>query len=919
MPNPTPPQPGADRNLLFGILALQMEFVSRDALIAGMQTWVFHKDKSLGQILVEQGALTGERHALLEALVQEHLKQHGDDVGQSLAAVRPPGVLRDALESLADPDVQASLVHVPATPAADDGSPATGAYQSVGTPTSSGQRFTLVRPHARGGLGEVFVAVDEELHREVALKQIQEQRDHPESRARFVREAEITGGLEHPGIVPVYGLGQYADGRPFYAMRFVRGQSLHEAIGRFHRADVSGRDPGQRSLELRKLLDRFLMVCNAMAYAHSRGVLHRDLKPGNIMLGPYGETLVVDWGLAKLIDRPEGAGAAGEPTLHVASAGDSDATQEGRALGTPAYMSPEQAAGRLDQLGPASDVYSLGATLYCLLTGRAPFTEREPGLLLCQVQQGEFPPPRQVKGAVPAALEAICLKAMALRPGDRYPSAKALADEVEHWLADERVTAYAEAWRGRLLRWTRRHKPLVASAAGMAAVALTATIAAMLLTASAARERQEQALRGLAEERQAEADQQRARAERQEALVRRYLYFSRINMADRAWQENRLDQMEALLDGERPEHTGGKDLRGFEWHYLWRLRHSSLLTIQQDGTGMSCLAFSPDGRRLATASLSEVHVRDASTGRITLTLPGPPNSVNSLTFSPDGRCLATASGDNRAGEVKVWDLATGRVSLSFKGHAQEVNSVAFSPDGKRLASASGDRTVKVWDLATAQETLTFKGHSLGVQSVAFSPDGRRLASASKFSSALVGDGEVKVWDAQTGREELSLQGDSSVAFSPDGRRLASASLDGVKVWDMTTGKETFTLKGHAGGVDSVAFSPDGRRLASASWDLFGMSTGEVKVWDVATGEETLTLKGHTSGPESVTFSPEARRLASASLHGTVIVWDVAASQESLTLYGHTSAVRSVAFCPDGRRVASASEDRTVKVWDLATG
>src|SRR5262249_53571316 len=213
------------------------------------------------------------------------------------------------------------------------------------------------------GLGQVSVALDRELDREVALKEIQDQHaDDPESRARFLREAKITGGLEHPGIVPVYGLGHYGDGRPFYTMRFIQGDSLKDAIERFHQADVPGRDAGQRTLELRKLLGRFLDVCDAVAYAHSRGVMHRDLKPGNIMLGKYGEALVVAWGLAKLLDRTEGV--VETRPLQPAAAESPPLTQVGAVVGTVAFMSPEQAAGQLDQLGPASDVYSLGATLY---------------------------------------------------------------------------------------------------------------------------------------------------------------------------------------------------------------------------------------------------------------------------------------------------------------------------------------------------------------------------------------------------------------------------------------------------------------------------------------------------------------------------------------------------------------------------
>jgi hypothetical protein len=268
--SPTMSQSAADRNLLFGILALQMDFVSREALAQAMNAWVLDKAKPLGQILVEQHALSSQRHALLEALVQEHLQQHGNDTQQSLAAVSSLGSVRAALRQLADPDLQASLAHVSPDRTPED-SWATAA-RSVGAPRSAGLRFRVLRPHAKGGLGQVSVALDEELHREVALKEIQERHaDHPNSRARFVLEAEITGGLEHPGIVPVYGLGTYDDGRPYYAMRFVRGDSLKDALERFHQAEGPKRDPAERTLKLRELLGRFVAVCNAVAYAHSRG------------------------------------------------------------------------------------------------------------------------------------------------------------------------------------------------------------------------------------------------------------------------------------------------------------------------------------------------------------------------------------------------------------------------------------------------------------------------------------------------------------------------------------------------------------------------------------------------------------------------------------------------------------------------
>ncbi len=434
------PHDAADLNLLLGTLAVQMNLVTCDQLATAMNACVLASSKSLGAILVEQKVIGPEQHALLQALVQEHLKQHHDDPQQSLAADHAVLSVTKALQQIADPALQASIVRMSAGRAQEDDPYAT-AY--AGAPTATGQRFRILRPHARGGLGEVFVAHDEELHREVALKEIQSRHaDDLNSRSRFLLEAEITGGLEHPGVVPVYALGQYADGRPFYAMRFIRGDSLKDAIERFHnprstpsRGGRAGR-ARERTLQLRKLLGRFIAVCQAIQYAHDRGVLHRDLKPSNIMLGKYGETLVVDWGMAKAVGGPGvPATAREEAPLKPASGSGTAETLPGAAVGTPAFMSPEQAAGRLDLIGPPSDIYSLGATLYCLLTGTAPVADEDVGQVLKKVQEGDYPLARQRKADVDQALEAICVKAMALDPTDRYHAPRELADDIEHWLA----------------------------------------------------------------------------------------------------------------------------------------------------------------------------------------------------------------------------------------------------------------------------------------------------------------------------------------------------------------------------------------------------------------------------------------------------------------------------------------------------
>ncbi len=485
--------PSTDRNLLFGVLAVQNAFVTRERLAAAMSAWALDKSRPLSRILVEQGALSDSEGTLLDDLVARHLARHHDDLQQSLTAIKPSGVadplapVREAVRLVADADVQATLEGTLCRSPGDASAPPANSTPASGrAPTAP--RFCILRPHARGGLGQVFVAVDEELHREVALKEIQrEHADDPESRARFLLEAEVTGRLEHPGIVPVYGLGTYVDGRPFYAMRFIKGDSLKEALARFHNAEGPGRDPGARQLELRQLLGRFVDVCNAVAYAHSRGVLHRDLKPANVMLGPYGETLVVDWGLAKVLGEAEVGGGHPEGNFAPATASGSASTQMGRSMGTPAYMSPEQAAGQLDRLGPASDVYSLGATLYSLLTGRAPWEDEEVDSVLRKLQRGDFPPPRQVNGQVPPALEAVCLKAMALKPQERYATPRLLAEDIERWLAEEPVSAYREPLSARLGRWVRRHRALVTSGVVVLATAAVALAVSTLLIGDALR------------------------------------------------------------------------------------------------------------------------------------------------------------------------------------------------------------------------------------------------------------------------------------------------------------------------------------------------------------------------------------------------------------------------------------------------
>lgn len=467
-----------DLNILFGLLAHQLNFVSPDQLTSALTDWVQDKEIPIGEIFVQQKVMSQEEHQLLRALVNAHVANNGGDIAKSLEQLSTADrEMTQRIAQIEDLSLQNTLQYVYERKVDPE--------RSVPSPSdkSAASRYRILRPHRRGGLGEVFIAEDRELSREVALKEIQEKHaNDSDSRLRFLREAEITGRLEHPGIVPVYGLGTYDNGRPYYAMRFIRGDSLQDALEKFHSLARSQPSTsyrmGKLAVDYRNLLGRFIDVCQAIHYAHSRGILHRDLKPGNVMLGEYGETLVVDWGLAKVVSSSEVESAATtQVPIQPAFNSDSVPTMLGTAVGTPAYMSPEQAAGEINRLGPATDVYSLGATLYHILVGKPPFAgHRDIHSLIQAVKAGDFSGPRSYNVLIDRAIEAICLKAMSLEPSDRYHTPLALAKDVESYLADDVVSAYQEPWRVRVQRWARHHPAMVTGSVATLVLGLVSTV-----------------------------------------------------------------------------------------------------------------------------------------------------------------------------------------------------------------------------------------------------------------------------------------------------------------------------------------------------------------------------------------------------------------------------------------------------------
>jgi WD40 repeat protein/tRNA A-37 threonylcarbamoyl transferase component Bud32 len=769
--------------------------------------------------------------------------------------------------------------------------------------------YELLEEIARGGMGVVYKARQVNLKRIVALKLILAgQLAGAQEVERFHAEAEAAAKLDHPGIVPIFEVGQH-EGQHYFSMAFVEGESLAHHVAR------GVMEPREAAV----LMER---VAEAIAYAHTEGVIHRDLKPANILLDKGGTPRVTDFGLAKQVeDESQGL------------------TATGQVLGTPSYMAPEQAQGDNARIGPLADVYSLGAVLYCLLTGRPPFQAASTVETLLQVVAREPVRPKQLNAAVPRDLETITLKCLDKEPSRRYGSAQALANDLGRWVKGEPITARRAGAIEKTIKWVKR-RPVVASLLAAVLVVTLAGVAGIAWAWSVAlRERNyAQAQEKKALEQKAKADTERAdavaaraltetektRAEKQLRRAEWLVYEDKLGRVQQELQLANFGVAQSLLE------NCYWDLRGWEHRYLYTLLNQRMRVVEKHDSPVHSVSISRDGKRLAVGAIGKVMVWDLQAARELLTLELKNGTmgfaVESVAFSPDGKSLAAASFQT----FKVWDVESGKECLSVREPVGEFHSLVFSPDGKHVATASSDKTVRIWDTRTRKEPRIFRGHSGAVRSVAISSDGKRLASGASR--------EVKVWDVEAGKEMRTFKGTSplsladcsafyGVAFSPDNKRLASAWQDdrnfrnrAVKVWDLETGKEVLSVPIQRGSVASICFSPDGKRLAAGSGfpDILQIEPGEIKVWEAGTGEETITLKGHSGPVRQVVFSSDGMHLASAG-DDTARVWEAQPGPPAIALPGHTGRVDAVAFSPDGKRLASASEDATVKVWDLDSG
>jgi WD40 repeat protein/serine/threonine protein kinase len=733
--------------------------------------------------------------------------------------------------------------------------------------------YELIARLAQGGMGVVYKARQKSLNRIVALKTIKAGALASERELRlFQIEAEAIAALDHPGIVPILEVGEQG-GMRYYSMKLIEGLNLHQCRKRFR---------GQP----RAIAHLVAQVARAIHHAHLRGVLHRDLKPSNILIDAPGEPHVVDWGLAKRLE-VEG-----------------DLSSVGGVAGTPCYMAPEQAQGRREAITTATDVYGLGTILYVLLTQKPPFRAETTMQTLRLVIEREPKRPRAVDPRIDADLETICLKCLEKEPKRRYASAGELADDLERRLAGEPILARPVSSTERILKWAGRH-PAVSGLSGLSILAILAGLAGFIWEYGQAVEAREGLRAALSLSRQNETQ-----ALRSEDAALRLAYAAKLNLAARDWTDANTEHLQQVLEETRPQPGGKDDLRGFEWYYLQRLCHLDRWTFSGHGGPVWDVAFSPDGKLLASASMKGVWIWEAASGHLIRILPVQGDAM-AVAFHPDGKRLITG-GTGRT--LTLWDTVSGQVLRTLQGHAERVLQVVFNADGTRIASSSHDGTFRTWETETgrlAQTVRVFDESEQTAPRVAFSPDGRRLVTTSKPAG-------IKVWDVASG---TALHGFSSgdrltpvVALSPDGRSLASSSDTSlIKVWDLAAGKVVQIFKGPRSSGSSLIFSPDGRTLASASLDQM------VTLWDTATGQALRTFRGHTAGIQGIVFSPDGKLLASASSDKSVKLWDVTRDQESRPLRGHDDVIMGVVFSPDGRSLASASADRTIKLWDLASG
>ncbi|MFH1436118.1 MAG: protein kinase [Pseudomonadota bacterium] len=759
-------------------------------------------------------------------------------------------------------------------------------------------RYAVFNEHARGGMGRIMCAFDEHIGREIAVKELLAEyvtnvHGRPGDRtaaveSRFLREARVTGQLDHPSIVPVYEIGRRTDGTLYYTMKLVRGKTLAAAL------EECG------SIEQRlKLLPHFADMCNAVAYAHSRGILHRDIKPHNVMIGEFGETVVLDWGLAKIKEKPLVEDERFLRQMDILKEAAAGKTVADEALGTPSYMPPEQAWGDLEKIDERSDVYALGAVLYEILCGRPPFEGEYAFEVIGKVQaygrgKRSLVPVREVEPASPPELAAVAHKALSAGRRRRYRSVKDLVNEVEAYMAGRKVGTYEYSTWELLRRFVKKNRIAVGSALVIVALMVVSVIALSLSY------------------RRLEREHLRSKYN----LASAYVEKSRRLVEDKNFLEARV-QAAAALDllsgpayGEKGETARLTSAALGIFHVvaanpLLKLER----TLRHPKKEVAGDAFSPVGDLVATGCEDGIlRIWNVESGDLAFSAAGNTGGIFAVAFSPDGKSLATGGGD---GKVFLWEDYRKRRPVLLGRHDGEVWSVEFSGDGRFVLSSSLDGKARLWNVSkrSLEREMSFP---MALERVVASPDGTLLAVAGDAPDALL-------VDAGTGLTVHALEGHGGhinwIDFSPDGKQVATASEDTtVRLWDVGTGKLVHTMFGHKSPVWEVDFSPDGSLLASAALD------NTVKVWSSGTGTLLQTVSGHSARASGVRFSPDSRFLLSTSYDGTAKLWRLTTEKTGNekavhVMVGHKGIIRALKFSFDGKYILTGGEDGAVKLWD----
>jgi WD40 repeat protein/tRNA A-37 threonylcarbamoyl transferase component Bud32 len=787
--------------------------------------------------------------------------------------------------------------------------------------------YELLEEIARGGMGVVFKARQTSLNRIVALKMILSgQLASPEDVQRFRTEAEAAAQLDHPGIVPIFEVGQH-EGQHYFAMGFVEGGSLAARV-------VEGPLPPRDAAKILRA------VAVAVQYAHDHGVIHRDLKPGNVLLDKDGKPRVTDFGLAKLIESG------------------SDLTGTGQILGTPSYMPPEQAAAQVSAISRLSDVYSLGAILYCLLTGRPPFQAANPLETLLQVQKQEPLPPWQLNPNIPRDLDTVALKCLDKSPARRYGSACDLAEELQRYLDGKPILARPVGIVERSWRWCRRNRIVAGLIGAVAMLLIAGTIISCYFAVQAADRANEKA--NLAEEKGILAEtnaalagsEREARTKAQELAARNGQIANEEKQARVATEKQlriataeRLAAMSmfkrstfpavslalAVESGRATRHDDEGLVPSSQQALLDALGAIGGRPLVGHHSAITCMAISPDSRWVVTGSSDNTArvwdlTAEENSGTLPRVLNGHRATIGSVAFSPDSRWIVTGSDDSTA---RIWDLTAENPSAAprvLTGHRGLIWSVAISPDKRWIVTGSVDKTARVWDLTgeNPPHSRVLTGHKAGVTSVAISPDSRWVVTASI-------DNTTRVWPLDVGAMAADPHilpgiGESDNAFkmaiSPDGHWIVTTSMEGpARVWDLTAKNpaENFReINEHQGPITTLAVSPDGRWIVTACLDR------NVHVWDLTADDPTANprvLAGHEGEVCCVAISPDSRWIvtASDSIDKQARVWDLAAENpaaEPRILSGHQSGIRTVAISPDNRWIVTGSLDSTARVWRL---